>query len=105
MALKAEGIDRCLNICRAGNARSRSRGPGPGAQRRPGTRLARDGWGGGDIRDAIAACDYKTSTQRPVVDRAARVRIMAAALAAGRRPSESRPRMPRVTTKTGDERA
>lgn len=61
--------------------------------------------GGEAILDAVAACDYQTSTQRPVVDRAARVRIMAAALGAGRRPSESRPRMPRVTTKTGDERA
>ena len=61
--------------------------------------------GGEAILDAVAACDYQTTTQRPVVDRAARVRIMAAALGGGRRPSESRPRMPRVTTKTGDERA
>jgi squalene synthase HpnC len=61
--------------------------------------------GGEAILDAVAACDYKTSTQRPVVDRAARVRIMAAALRAGRRSSGSRPRMPRVTTTTGDERA
>ncbi len=40
-----------------------------------------------------------------VVDRAARVKIMAAALRAGRPAPKSRPRLPRVTTTTGDERA
>jgi squalene synthase HpnC len=39
--------------------------------------------GGEAILDAIAAAGYNTATHRPAVDRAARVRIVAAALSAG----------------------
>jgi squalene synthase HpnC len=39
--------------------------------------------GGSAILDAIAAAGYRTTTSRPAVDRAARVRIVTAALAAG----------------------
>jgi squalene synthase HpnC len=44
--------------------------------------------GGTAILDAIAGAGYRTAAQRPAVDRAARVRIIAAALSAGVRHGE-----------------
>jgi hypothetical protein len=46
--------------------------------------------GGEAILDAIAATGYRTATQRPAVDRAARVRIVTAALSAGLRRGQAR---------------
>jgi squalene synthase HpnC len=46
--------------------------------------------GGVSILDAIAAAGYRTAAARPGVDRAARVRIIAAALSAGVRRGEAR---------------
>jgi squalene synthase HpnC len=45
--------------------------------------------GGTAILDAIAGAGYRTVAQRPAVDRAARVRIIAAALSAGVRHGEA----------------
>jgi squalene synthase HpnC len=52
--------------------------------------------GGTAILDAIAAAGYRTTTSRPVVDRRARVRIVAAALGATRATSDQR----QTTTRT-----
>jgi squalene synthase HpnC len=46
--------------------------------------------GGEAILDAIAATGYRTATQRPAVDRAARLRIVTAALSAGLRRDQGR---------------
>lgn len=46
--------------------------------------------GGEAILDAVAADNHRTATRRPTVDGAARVRILAAALAAGVRRRETR---------------
>jgi squalene synthase HpnC len=46
--------------------------------------------GGTAILDAIADAGYRTAAHRPVVDRAARVRIIGAALSAGVHPGEAR---------------
>jgi hypothetical protein len=46
--------------------------------------------GGEAILDAIAATGYRTATQRPAVDRAARLRIVTAALSAGLRRGQAR---------------
>jgi squalene synthase HpnC len=46
--------------------------------------------GGTAILDAIEQADYRTAAYRPAVDRAARVRIVAAALSAGVRHGEAR---------------
>ncbi|HEY6470967.1 MAG TPA: squalene/phytoene synthase family protein [Candidatus Dormibacteraeota bacterium] len=59
--------------------------------------------GGEAILDAVAARDYRTATRRPVVDRAARVRIAGAALSTGLRRESSRPVPLTVTSRTGDE--
>jgi squalene synthase HpnC len=45
--------------------------------------------GGAAILDAIAAAGYRTTSYRPAVDRAARVRIVAAALSAGIRRADT----------------
>jgi squalene synthase HpnC len=60
--------------------------------------------GGEAILDAVAARDYRTATRRPVVDRAARVRIAGAALSTGLRRAPSRPAPLTVTSRRGDER-
>jgi squalene synthase HpnC len=60
--------------------------------------------GGEAILDAVAARDYRTATRRPVVDRAARVRIAGAALSTGLRRESARPVPLTVTSRTGDER-
>jgi squalene synthase HpnC len=50
--------------------------------------------GGNAILDAIAAAGYRTATHRPVVDRAARLRVVAAAMATSvQRKSTTRPRL------------
>jgi squalene synthase HpnC len=62
-------------------------------------------FGGEAILDAVAARKYHTVTQRPVVDRAARVRIAAAAVTASLHREPSRTRPVRVATTTGDPHA
>jgi squalene synthase HpnC len=61
--------------------------------------------GGEAILDAIAARNYRTATHRPAVERAARVRIAAAAIAAGLHRTRSRSRPLRVAPRIGDRRA
>ncbi len=60
--------------------------------------------GGEAILDAVAERDYRTATRRPVVDRAARVRIAGAALSTGLRRESARPAPLTVTSRAGDER-
>jgi squalene synthase HpnC len=60
--------------------------------------------GGAAILDAIASAGYRTATRRPVVDRAARVRIIAAALSAGVHRGEARA-VPVRTRPVGDPHA
>jgi len=61
--------------------------------------------GGEAILDAVAARNYRTATHRPAVERAARVRIAAAAIAAGLHRTGSRSRPLRVAPRIGDRRA
>lgn len=61
--------------------------------------------GGEAILDAVAARKYHTGTQRPAVDRSARVRIAAAAISTGlHRGASNGYRLPAATT-TGDRHA
>jgi squalene synthase HpnC len=60
--------------------------------------------GGEAILDAIAAAGYRTAARRPSVDRAARVRIVAAALAAAVRGGETHA-APMPATTAGDRHA
>ena len=60
------------------------------APRRLRVQLALYRLGGEAILDAIAASGYRTATQRPAVDGAARVRIITAALSAGVRRGQTR---------------
>ncbi|MGA7988817.1 MAG: squalene/phytoene synthase family protein [Candidatus Dormiibacterota bacterium] len=61
--------------------------------------------GGEAILDAVAARKYHTATQRPVVDRTARVRIAASAITTGLHREPYRARPVRAATTTGDRRA
>jgi squalene synthase HpnC len=60
--------------------------------------------GGDAILDAIAVTGYRTAGHRPVVDRGARVRIVAAALSAGVRGGDARD-LPVAAQPVGDPRA
>jgi squalene synthase HpnC len=61
--------------------------------------------GGEAILDAVAACDYRTTTRRPVVTTAARVRIASSALAAGVQRKQTPNRRLRVAPRIGDRHA
>jgi squalene synthase HpnC len=61
--------------------------------------------GGEAILDAVAACDYRTGTRRPVVTTAARVRIASSALAAGVQGKQTSNRRLRVAPRVGDRHA
>jgi squalene synthase HpnC len=61
--------------------------------------------GGEAILDAVAARNYRTATQRPAVERSARVRIAAAAIFAGLPRNRSRSRPLRVVPRVGDRHA
>jgi squalene synthase HpnC len=61
--------------------------------------------GGAAILDAVAACDYRTAARRPVVDRAARMRIAGAAIFRSLHRETPRVRAPSVTSRVGDRRA
>jgi squalene synthase HpnC len=61
--------------------------------------------GGEAILEAVAARKYHTAAQRPVVDRAARVRIAAAAISAGLHRETQHAQPVRAATTTGDRHA
>jgi squalene synthase HpnC len=61
--------------------------------------------GGEAILDAVTACDYRTSTRRPVVTTAARVRIASSALAAGVQRTQIPKQRLRVAPRIGDRHA
>ncbi len=61
--------------------------------------------GGEAILDAVAACNYRTATRRPVVAGAARVRIAAAAIATGLHRDGSRSQPLRIAPRVGDRHA
>ncbi|HUZ68389.1 MAG TPA: squalene/phytoene synthase family protein [Candidatus Saccharimonadales bacterium] len=60
--------------------------------------------GGEAILDAVAARGYRTSSRRPVVDRAARVRIAGSALSTGLRRQQAPRRAVGVISRIGDGR-
>jgi phytoene/squalene synthetase len=60
--------------------------------------------GGEAILDAVAARGYRTSSRRPVVDRAARVRIAGSALSTGLRRQQTPRRALGVISRIGDGR-
>jgi squalene synthase HpnC len=61
--------------------------------------------GGEAILDAVAACNYRTATQRPVVETPARLRIVSEALARGVRRGTSQRTAVRAVPGIGDPRA
>jgi squalene synthase HpnC len=61
--------------------------------------------GGEAILDAVAAHNYRTATNRPAVEGAARLRIAAAAIAAGMQRTGSRRPLLGVAPRIGDRRA
>lgn len=61
--------------------------------------------GGEAILDAVAACDYRTATHRPVVETPARLRIVSGALARGVRRDTPQHAAVRVVPGIGDRRA
>jgi squalene synthase HpnC len=61
--------------------------------------------GGEAILDAVAARKYRTATQRPVVDRTARVRIAAAAISTGLHRDAPHARRVHAVTTTGERHA
>ena len=61
--------------------------------------------GGEAILDAVGACNYRTATQRPVVETPARLRIVSEALARGVRRDTSQRTAVRAVPGMGDPRA